>query len=123
MSNQIQQLVSGLETVVNTNTVVGEAIKIDGATIVPLIEVSFGMAAGAFGNPEDGKGAGGMGAKMTPFALLVVQNGATRVINIKNQDAVTKAVDMIPDIFGRITGRGIKKTVIEKAKKIAAEAE
>ena len=119
MSNQIQQLVSGLETVVNTNTVVGEAIKIDGATIVPLIEVSFGMAAGAFGNPEDGKGAGGMGAKMTPFALLVVQNGATRVINIKNQDAITRLVDLIPDAVDKITGSRIYAASVAKAEEVA----
>ena len=36
------------------------------------------------------KGAGGVGGKMTPCAVLVIQNGHTRLVNIKNQDTITK---------------------------------
>ena len=33
---------------------------------------------------------GGMTGKVTPSAVLVIQNGATKLVNIKNQDTVTK---------------------------------
>ena len=119
MSNQIQELIKNLEGTLNNNTVIGEPIKVDGATIVPLIEVNFGMAAGSF---DDEKGAGGMGCRMIPYALLVVQNGMTKLINIKNQDAISKAIDLVPDVVNRFTGKKIDKDVILKAKKMAEEA-
>jgi len=46
-----------------------------------------------------------MGAKMSPSAVLVIQNGTTKLVNIKNQDTVTKILDMVPDVVDRITGK------------------
>lgn len=37
---------------------------------------------------------------MTPSAVLVIQNGHTKLVNIKNQDTVTKLLDMIPECYG-----------------------
>ena len=45
---------------------------------------------------------------MSPSAVLVINNGVSRIINIKNQDTVTKLVDMAPDIIARFTSM-IKK--------------
>ena len=46
-----------------------------------------------------------MTAKMSPSGVLVIQNGATKLVNIKNQDTVTKILDMVPDVVDKITGR------------------
>ena len=46
-----------------------------------------------------------MTAKMSPSAVLVIQNGATKLVNIKNQDTVTKILDMVPDVVDKITGK------------------
>ena len=40
---------------------------------------------------------------MTPSAVLVIKDGSTKLVNIKNQDAVTKVLDMIPDIVEKFT--------------------
>ena len=45
-----------------------------------------------------------MSAKMSPSAVLVVQGGVTRLINVKNQDAVTKVIDMAPDLINKFLG-------------------
>lgn len=37
--------------------------------------------------------------KMSPSAVLLIQNGVTKLINVKNQDAVTKVIDMAPDLI------------------------
>ena len=42
-----------------------------------------------------------MSAKMSPSAVLVIQNGVTKLVNVKNQDAVTKVIDMAPDLINR----------------------
>ena len=47
------------------------------------------------------KGAGGLGGKMTPSAVLVIQNGNTKLVNVKNQDTMTKILDMVPDVIDR----------------------
>ena len=47
-SSTIDALFRGLDQFVTTKTVVGEALKVDDAIILPLVDVSCGMAAGAF---------------------------------------------------------------------------
>ncbi len=46
-----------------------------------------------------------MTGKISPSAVLVIQNGATKLVNIKNQDTITKVIDMVPDIVDRISGK------------------
>ena len=101
----VESLLKGMDTVLSTKTVVGEATQIGDTIILPLVDVAFGVGAGAGSNAEknSASGAGGPGGKMTPSAVLVIKNGSTKLVNIKNQDAVTKVLDMIPDIVERFT--------------------
>ena len=94
----VESLLKGMDTVLSTKTVVGEATKIGDTIILPLVDVTFGVGAGAGNNSEkrSASGAGGLGGKMTPSAVLVIKNGSTKLVNIKNQD-------MIPDIVDKFT--------------------
>ena len=38
---------------------------------------------------------------MTPSAVLVIQNGTVKLVNVKNQDTVTKVLDMVPDMVDK----------------------
>ena len=42
-----------------------------------------------------------MGGKMSPSAVLVIQNGTTKLVNVKNQDGLTKILDMVPDFVNK----------------------
>ena len=86
-----------------TKTVVGDAITVGDTIILPLVDVSFGVGAGAFSENARNNGGGGMGGKITPSAVLVINKNGTKLVNIKNQDAVTKILDMAPDIVNRFT--------------------
>lgn len=99
----VEALFEGMDSVVTSKTVVGEAIHINGTIILPLVDVSFGIGAGAFNAEKKEKGMGGMGGKISPSAVIVIQDGRTKLVNIKNQDAVTKILDMIPDVVDRFT--------------------
>ena len=44
-----------------------------------------------------------MGGKINPSAVLVIQNGVTKLVNIKNQDGMTKILDMVPDFINKFT--------------------
>ena len=48
-------------------------------------------------------GFGGITGKMSPSAVLVIKNGQTKLVNVRNQDAVTKIIDMIPDLVDKFT--------------------
>ena len=101
--NTVEALFKGMDSFINTKTVVGDAIHIGENIILPLLEVSFGVGAGAFSENARNNGGGGMGGKITPSAVLVINKNGTKLVNIKNQDAVTKILDMAPDIVNRFT--------------------
>ena len=103
-SSAVEALFHGMDHLVATKTVVGDAVRVDDAIILPLMDVTCGMAAGTFAENAKNKGAGGMSAKMSPSAILVIQNGSTRLVNIKNQNTVNKMLDMVPDLVNRFTG-------------------
>ena len=105
-NNTVDSLFKGMDNFITTKTVVGDAIHIGDSIILPLVDVSFGVAAGAFSQEKKNNGAGGLGGKMTPSAVLVIQNGQTKLVNIKNQDGMTKILDMVPDFIDRFTGGG-----------------
>ncbi len=101
----IDNLMKGLDAVLTTKTVIGEATKIGDTIIVPLVDVSFGIGAGGSAiNGADAKngGGGGLTGKMSPSAVLVIHNGTTRLVNVKNTDNLSRALDLIPEIMNRI---------------------
>ena len=101
----VESLFKGMDSFITTKTVVGDAIHIGDTIILPLVDVSFGVAAGAFSQEKKNNGAGGMGGKIMPSAVLVIQNGTTKLVNIKNQDGHTKILDMVPDFVNKFTSK------------------
>lgn len=113
----VSSLFKGMDGFLSAKTVVGEPVTVNDTIILPLVDVSFGVAAGAGNNDNKNKAAGGMGGKMSPSAVLVIHDGITRLVNVKNQDSVSKIIDMIPDIIDKIKSfkDGKKDSDIEKA--------
>ena len=99
----VEALFHGMDGVISSKTVVGEAIQIKDTIILPLVDVSFGVGAGAFN------------------AVLVIQDGKTKLVNIKNQDTVTKILDMVPDLVDRFTSRNDDKMTEEEVVDILDE--
>ena len=102
----VSALFKGMEGYVDARTVVGDAIHIGDTIILPLVDVAFGIGAGAFAGDKTNNGGGGMGGKVTPSAVLVIQNGTTKLVNVKNQDGLTKVLDMVPDFVNKFTSGG-----------------
>ena len=119
----VESLFKGMDSFISSKTVVGDAIHIGDTIILPLVDVSFGVGAGAFSENGDKKnnGGGGMGGKIVPSAVLVIQNGQTKLVNIKNQDTLTKLLDMVPDLIDKFSGDK-KKSDSEILDDIAKEA-
>ena len=97
----VESLFKGMDSFITTKTVVGDAVTIGDTIILPLVDVSFGVGAGAFEGDKKNNGGGGLAGKMSPCAVLVIQNGSTKLVNVKNQDGLTKVLDMVPDFVNR----------------------
>lgn len=118
----ISTLFHGMDGFVSSKSVVGDPIKVGDTIIIPLLDVNFGMAAGAFNKQTGNNAAGGIGAKLSPAAVLVISNGKARLVNIKNQDAISKIIDMAPEIVDRITSF-FKKEKTEEEEQIEQAVE
>lgn len=120
-SSTVASLFKGMDSFITTKTVVGDAVHIGDTIILPLVDVSFGVGAGAFSDEKKNNGGGGMGGKITPSAVLVIQNGTTKLVNVKHQDGITKVLDMVPDFVNKFTSKD--KEPSEGEKKAAKEME
>lgn len=123
----VESLFKGMDGFITTKTVVGDAVRFDDGTIIlPLVEVSFGVGAGAFNSNGKNNAGGGMGGKITPSSVLVIQNGSARLVNVKNQDTVTKVIDMVPDLIDKFKKdsktKEAEKQVDAQAVEIAKDA-
>ncbi len=103
-NSTVGTLFNGMDSFLTTKTVIGEPATIGNTIILPLVDVTFGVAAGAFADgASKNSGAGGLGGKMSPSAVLVIQDGHTKLVNVKNQDSITKILDMVPELIDKVT--------------------
>lgn len=84
--------ISEIERMLNTKTVVGEPITVEGNTLIPLVSVGFGFGVGAGEgtDPNKGSGAGGGtggGGGVKPVAMIVVNKDGVRIEPIKGGTA------------------------------------
>ncbi|MCF0122075.1 MAG: sporulation protein [Lachnospiraceae bacterium] len=114
----VESLFKGMDSFFTTKTVVGDAIYISENILLPLVDVSFGIAAGAFEKNTKHNSGGGMGAKITPNAILVINKNGIKLVNVKNQDAITKILDIIPDIAEKFTKKDGDECLDKKLKHI-----
>ena len=84
--------INEIERLLNTKTVVGDPITIEGNTLIPLISLGFGFGVGAGEGTDPKKGAGtgggtGGGGGVKPVALIVINKDGVRVESIKGSAA------------------------------------
>lgn len=113
----MESLLKGMDSFIGTKTVVGDVMHVGDTIILPLVEATFGVGAGVTTGDKN-KGGGGMGGKVTPSAILVIKDGTTKLVNIKNQDSLTKLLDMVPELIDKFS----KKTGAEETDEAAADA-
>lgn len=104
----IETIVSHLENLVNTKTVIGEPMEVGHAIIIPVVSASFGFGAGSGqgSEPEGGGGTGGGGgggAKITPTALVVIRGDDVKVFSLSQKGALEKLADLVPEIASKIS--------------------
>lgn len=100
--NVMQSLMNGANGVLTSKTVVGSPIEIGDTILIPLSDVTIGCGAGANNGKSSNAGGGGFSARMSPSAVLIIRNGNTKVVNIKDQTNITRLMDMVPETIDKI---------------------
>ena len=121
----VSSLFKGMDSFISAKTVVGDAVTVKDTIILPLVDVSFGVGAGAFAGDKKNNAGGAMTGKISPSAVLVIQNGSTKLVNIKNQDSITKLLDMVPDVLDRFKpkDKDVEEAVEKSGEDIKANPE
>ena len=107
LTENTNALFEKLEKFFTSKTVVGEPIVIGDVTLIPVINISFGLGTGSGdGTDEKGNkgvgGGGGVGAKATPTAVISIINGKVEVLPINQRGGLEKLLDMVPDIVAKV---------------------
>lgn len=119
INNLMETTMAKIREMVDTNTVVGQPIVTeDGVTLIPVSKLTFGFASGGsdFSNksqqaPKNFGGGAGAGVSVVPVAFLVVKDGNVKLVPVAPPagDAVSRVVEMAPEIFDKVTGYLDKK--------------
>lgn len=123
----VESLFKGMDSFITTKTVVGDAIHIGDTIILPLVDVSFGVAAGAFSQEKKNNGAGGMGGKNHAECCASHSEWYNKACQYQESGWSYKVLDMVPDFVNKFTSKGEKDNVVEEseddsaAKKTAAK--
>lgn len=86
VENMLKTTLTEIERLLTTESVVGEPIKVEGNTVIPLVSIGFGFGAGGGSgkdpkNPQaEGSGGGsGGGGGVEPVAVVLVTKDGVRV--------------------------------------------
>ena len=103
-----------IEKVLDTKTVVGEPITVEGTTLIPLISVGFGFGAGGGSGKaeakQSGEGAGGGtggGAWVKPVAMVVIDKEGVRIEPIRGGMSAT--LEKLGDVITQTIEKGMEK--------------
>ena len=106
----LKTTIEKVRDLVDVSTIIGEPINLpDGLTIIPVSKVTYGFASGGSDFPSKNNvelfgGAGGAGITINPVAFLVVKDGDVSIKHITaNDNAVERAVTMVPEMFDKFT--------------------
>ncbi len=115
----VESLFRGMDGYVSAKTVVGDVVTVNDTIIIPLVDVSFGVGAGAWEKSEKNSAAGGLGGKLKPSAVLVVSNGTAKMIPVNQpQDVLSKVIDMVPELVNKFTAGKEKPENDPEVKKV-----
>jgi len=104
MENLFGKAIGEIERILNTKTVVGDPITVEGNTLIPIVSVGFGFGVGAGEGtdpkkgPSSGGGTGG-GGGVKPVAVIIVNKDGVRVESLKG--GVTSLLEKVADVAAK----------------------
>ena len=103
-----------IRTMVDANTIIGQPIRAEGVTLIPVSKLSFGFGTGGSDfttknqKPAQANtfgGGSGAGAKLEPVAFLIVKGESVRLLSVAPPAGTTvdRVIDMVPEVVDKVT--------------------
>ena len=101
--NIMKSLLEGTDGALTSRTVMGTPVQVGETTIIPLSDVTIGYGGGSNNGADRNSGTGGFAARMSPAAVLIISEGTARIVHVKDQSAVSRIAEAIPEVVDRIS--------------------
>ncbi|MDP6033603.1 MAG: spore germination protein GerW family protein, partial [Candidatus Marinimicrobia bacterium] len=103
----IKNTLKEAQELMTSKTVVGEPIKTDTHTVIPVSKVMFGFAGGGGEGDEKGKKGNGQGVgggwSIEPVAFVVVGEDGAKLMTIGDKESLTgKLMDLAPSVIDSV---------------------
>ncbi|HBC91327.1 MAG TPA: sporulation protein [Pelotomaculum sp.] len=107
----VEAILSSLNNMVSTKTIIGEPIIHGNTTIIPILTASFGFGLGDGEGSEPSRGTGkgsggGAGAKLAPTALIIVQGDDVKIYSLAQKGTLEKLAELVPVILSKVKKTG-----------------
>ncbi len=119
LKQNLDSIFSHLENMFKAKTVIGDPIVIGEVTLVPVVNVTFGIGTGG-GEGKDAKDQGGggigagTGARLIPAAVIVIKGDQVSMLPIAGRGSLENIVEMVPEVVSKL------KKVVQKDEKDTA---
>ena len=106
MDKRLEALLEKLKDFFTSRTIIGEEIQIGDITLIPVIEVTFGMGVGSGRDGDEkkqqGSGEGmGVGARAKPSAVIVIKGDQVQMLPLNTPGILEKLMEKVPDIIDK----------------------
>ena len=114
VENLLKTTLGEIERLLDSHTVVGEPISVEGHTIIPLVSFGFGFGGGGGSgkdtkkaSPEGTGGGSGGGGGIKPVAVIIASSERVRVEPVRKGAATV--IEKVGEAVGRIVERSGEK--------------
>ena len=108
VKDNIESIFESFKDMIKVETVVGEAVQMGDATLVPFVNVTFGFGTGAYGKNDDkilNRSGGAGGARLEPTAVLVIKGDRVELLPLNGSfklNAFERLIGMVPEIITKM---------------------
>ena len=114
MGSRMEIMFDKLKDFFTSRTIIGKEIQIGEMTLIPVIEVSFGMGGASGGGVDEKKSQGsgggmGVGARAKPSAIIVIKGENVQLLPLGKPGSLEKLIERVPEIMEKFPKGATKK--------------
>jgi len=114
LTDILRAITEEMQKSLSPRTAVGEAVTVDGRTVIPLMSVGMGFGAGSSLGKESSPGnAGGGGIGIKPVAVVIIDEHGVRLERMQagRHSLAEHMVEAVPKLLENISRK--KETAVE----------
>lgn len=121
MNKRMEILFEKLKDFFTSRTIIGKEIQVGEITMIPVIEVTFGMGTGSGGGLDEKKQQGsaegmGVGAKAKPSGVIVIKEGQVQLLPLGKPGTLDRLIEKVPELIDKIP-KAMDKKAVDKDEK------